>query len=122
MNVKVLRGRRPRSFYVHFFLVAQKMLPRHQLRRLCRMAKEEKNKMLNEDEKLTADEVSLILRPLVDELMKRYPIERVNEIVKEAVRRAGFNPQLEKIEPAITATMAAIHSGVNRSLINDAFR
>ena len=78
-------------FYRSFFLVAQRLLPRHQVRMLIKTVKEER-KMLDEKEKLSAAEAAIILRPVLDELVKKHGVEKANEILKEAARRLGFNP------------------------------
>jgi len=74
------------SFYERFFLAAQKILPRHEFRRICMMSKNLTNK------NLSAEEVRTLLGPLVEEIKKEHGIEKAKLIFREAVIRAGLNP------------------------------
>jgi len=48
--------------------------------------------MLNDHEMLTAEEVALLLRPVLLELIAKHGEKKANEIVKEAAKRLGLNP------------------------------
>ena len=89
-----LKATKRESFYERFFLVAQKLLPRHVLRDLCMQTKKERDKMLNDDDMLTAQEISIVLRPILEDLTNRFGVERAQELYKEAAKRAGIDPEL----------------------------
>lgn len=55
-------------------------------------ATREERKMLDEKEKLSAAEVAIALRPLLEELIKRHGVTKANAILKEAAERCGFDP------------------------------
>lgn len=79
------------SFYGRFFLVAQKLLPRHVLRGLMARTKEEKH--MDDDTKINDNELSLLLGPILEELVEKLGEDKAREIFKEAASRAGADPK-----------------------------
>lgn len=81
---------RKESFYERFFLVAQKLLPRHVLRGLMVRTKEEKH--MTDKPNITDSELTVILGPILTELIEQHGEEKARELLKEAARREGLDP------------------------------
>lgn len=82
------------SFYERFFLVAQRLLPRHVLREILSRTKEEKH--MDDSSEINDNDLSILLGPILDELVQKFGEEKARELLKEAAQRAGHDP--EKID------------------------
>lgn len=98
------KDKRKKEFLEFFFRAAQATLPRHDFKRLTLDAQRRargyrKDTMPKDEEDFTQDEVvTLVLGPILADLIEKHGIDRARILFKEAVRRAGLDPDCADLQ------------------------
>jgi hypothetical protein len=100
------KEKRRKTFLEFFFRSAQCRLPRHQFKELTLDAQRRSRSYMkdtmtiDDDDPLSKDEAAVILGPMLADLVDKHGIDKARIIFKEAVRRAGFDPECADIQYA----------------------